>query len=251
MTLLSRRLRSIGDLLIYPRRERGTSDPVSEDEIEAWVRAAGEDYFVQSDEAFVSRARNLGISSGMILDLGSRLALIPMKILWQEEGLLGIGVYSSPIMAERGRETAVEWDLEERMFFQVGEPGQMKFKTHYFDMVVSDGILHQVARPAEMLSEINRVTKPGGAILLRELARPGRFGSSRHFLEHAAHYESAIRHRFENSLRRGFTLGELEGMVERSGLSNAVVHRDGIHLLVERRGADDPSSWVTEREKYF
>lgn len=251
MTVLSRCLRSISDLLIYPRRARGASDPVSEDEVDAWVRVAGEDYFVQSDEAFVSRARNLGVSSGMILDLGSRLALIPMKILWQEEGLLGIGVYSSPIMAERGRETALEWDLEERMFFQVGEPGQMKFKTHYFDMVVSDGALHQVPQPAEILREINRVTKPGGAILLRALARPARFGSSRHLLEHAAHYESVIRHRFENSVRGGFTLGELEGMVERSGLSNTQVLRDGIHLLVERRGADDPGSWVTEREKYY
>jgi SAM-dependent methyltransferase len=240
----------LADRLIYPHRSRTEIDPVSEDEVEAWVRVAGEDHFVRSDDAFVARARNLGVTSGMVLDLGSRLALIPMKILWEEEGLLAIGVYGSPVMAERGRETAQEWNLDQRMFFQVGEPGQMKFKTHYFDMVVSDGLLHQVAEPEHLLREIDRVTKPGGAILLRELARPARFGFSRHIEEHAAHYEGVLRHRFEQAARSGFTPGELTGMVERAGPTGALVIREGIHVLVEREGSDDPDSWLKEREKY-
>ena len=229
-----------------PIEETGIGD----EEIEAWVAAAGEDYFVNLDQSFVDRARGLGVDSGMVLDLGSRLGLAPMKILWAEEGLLCMGVYRSLPMAERARETAEEWDLGERMFFQVGEPGQIKFKTGYFDMVVSDGALHYSQDPVLVLREIGRVTKPSGAILIRNLLRPNRFQLYRHVSEHGPHYRGKLEGQFARAVLAGFTPGEMAALVDRAGIERARVVVDGIHVILERRGVNDPSSWVSEREKY-
>ena len=46
------------------------------------------------------------------------------------------------------------------MFFQVDDLHQIKFKEHYFDLVVSDSALHRFENPSDVLNEINRVTKP-------------------------------------------------------------------------------------------
>lgn len=244
-------LRRAADRLVHPRRSIRPRSVVSEAEVEAWVETADEAYFLRLDEAFVSRACSLGVSSGMLLDVGSRLALIPMKILWHEEGLLSIGVYDSEIMAERGRATAADWGLTDRMFFQVGQPGQMRFKTHYFDMVVSDGGLHRAEDPLHLLKELGRIVKPGGAMLLRELARPARFQLGRRLRgEHASPHRGPLRQRFEEAVRAGFTPQELADLAERAGLTRAHVVREGIHVLLERKGSDDPDSWVTQREKY-
>ena len=236
--------------LLYPARVPDPEDELDAEELELWVEAADRDYFAGLDSEFVERARGLGVSGGMILDLGSRLGLAPMKILWEEENFLAIGVYRTLEMAESARQTAEAWNLGERMFFQVGEPGQMRFKTAYFDLVVSDGALHRFEDPPAVLDEIGRVAKPSGAILVRDLRRPGRLRMSRHMAAHRARYPEGLRDRFEAGVRAGFTPDEMVALVEASGLERARVLADETHVLVERRGADDPGSWVAERERY-
>ena len=80
----------------------------------------------------MQRALGLGVDSGVVFDLGSQLGLVPLKILWHNEGLFGISLHTSGKPAERARETADAWELGERMFFQIGKPQQMKFKSNYF-----------------------------------------------------------------------------------------------------------------------
>ena len=69
--------------LIYSERQTTPVPDPNEDEIEAWVGAAGLDYFSSLDEDFVNRALDLGVASGMVLDLNSRLGLVTMKMLWK------------------------------------------------------------------------------------------------------------------------------------------------------------------------
>ena len=250
MTAVPFAIASLLARLVYPARVPVGETQVGEEEVEAWVEAAGDDYFVAMDQSFVDRARGLGVDSGMVLDLGSRLGLVPMKILWEEEGLLCMGVYRSLAIAERARETAQEWNLGERMFFQVGEPGQIKFKTDYFDMVVSDGALHHFEDPIGVLREIDRVTKPSGAILIRNLLRPNRLRLTPHITEHGSHYRGKLEGHFATAVRAGFTIAEMGALVTRAGIDRVRVVGDDVHVILERRGANDPSSWVSEREKY-
>ena len=133
--------------LIHPARVLPGQADIGDEEVEAWVDAAALEYFSEQDQEFVGRALGLGVDSGMVLDVGSPLGLIPLKILWQKDDLFGIGLQRLGKIAERARETADAWELGERMFFQVGDPHQMKFKSDYFDLMVSDAALHRFENP--------------------------------------------------------------------------------------------------------
>ena len=78
----------------------------------------------------------------------------------------------------------------------------------YFDenMVVCDRSLHRFDNPVAILREINRITKPSGAILIRVLARPNRLSIEDYIRKHALDYPESLRGRFEAEVRAGFTV---------------------------------------------
>jgi len=245
---------SIGSMLarlLYSPRVPVSEGDLTDEELTAWMEATDDAYCKAQDHAFVERARGLGVDGGMVLDVGSRFGLVAMKLLWDEEDFLCMGVYRTLQMAEHAREIAEDWSLGERMFFQVGDPTQMKFKTAYFDMVVSDGALHDFPNPLATLREIHRVTKPTGSILVRELRRPNRFSMSRHVARYGANYRERLRNRFEAGVRAGFTPIEFGAFAETIGIQRARIVAEEAHVILERPGANDPASWVREREKYL
>ena len=56
--------------------------------------------------------------------------------------------------------------------------------------------------------------------------------------------------RSKASVRAGFTRREIDDLVGAAEL-RARVSSDRTHVFIERRGSNDPSSWIAEREKYF
>lgn len=241
---------SVLSRVLYPPRKTDGPGKPSTEEIDAWVETADTEAAQRTDETFVSRALELGVSSGMVLDLDSRLGLVAMKILWRREDLLAIGVYRSLEVAERARETAAAWGLGERMFFQVGEAADLRFKTGYFDLIVSDGALEAASDPRKLLEEIGRVIKPSGAILLSQMARPSRLRMRGAIVQELGACPEALRPRREASVRSGFTRSELRSLASTTGLGRVRVVGEGRRLFLERSGEDDPASWVSEREKY-
>src|SRR2546426_1284128 len=174
MSILSR-------LTHWPRVE--SSELETPEQVDAFIDSRALEYSTRLEDDFVQRAVSLGVDGGMILDVGTRVGLIALKILWQNENFYAIGVDSSALMIDRARETATAWDLGERAFFQVGDARRMRLKSAYFDIVVSDGVFHRFADPVSVLSEIGRVIKPSGALLIRDYRRPNRFRMSRRIEE--------------------------------------------------------------------
>ena len=186
-----------------------------------------------------------------MLDVGTRVGLIPLKILWQNENFFSIGVDPSSAIVDRARETATAWNLGERAFFQVGDARHLRLKTGYFDIVVSDGVFHTFADPVPALSEIGRVLKPKGAMLIRDFRRPNRFRMSQRIEELVRHFGNRMRNQIEAAVGAAYTLDELREIVQASGIGGAnVVELDEYHIGIERRGETDPNSWVSAREQY-
>jgi ubiquinone/menaquinone biosynthesis C-methylase UbiE len=222
------------------------------DQIDAFIDSRALEYPTKIEDDFVQRALGLGVETGMILDVGTRVGLILLKMLWHNENFYGIGMDQSGSLAERARETAQAWDLGERAFFQVGDARKMRLKTAYFDLVISDSTLHVFDDPVSVLREIHRVLKPKGGLLIRELRRPSRFQMKRKVEQYSALYGSAMRTHAATALRAGFTRSELEGLVQASGLERVrVSEADEYHLLIERTGESDPNSWIKAREQYM
>jgi ubiquinone/menaquinone biosynthesis C-methylase UbiE len=242
---------SLFSRLIHPRRVE-SSEFSSADLVDAFIDSRTLEYAARLEDAFVQRALNLGVEGGMILDVGTRVGLIALKILWQNDNFYAIGMDRSSAMVERARETAVAWGLGERGFFQVGDVRRMRFKSAYFDLMISDATLHCFDDPLSVLSEVRRVLKPTGALLIRDVARPKRFDMSKRIKEDSSHYGSRMRQHVETSLRSAYTRREIERMVRISGLERAnVIAFDSNHIAIERRGETDPNSWIKAREQYL
>ena len=243
----------IGDLVsrwIHPARVIPKRDDSTED-IDAFIDSRALEYATKSDDAFVERALKLGVGSGMVLDVGTRAGLIVLKILWQNENFFSIGVDSSTAMIDRARETAAAWGLGERAFFQVGDARRMRLKTDYFDLVVSDGVFHRFPDPVSVLSEIGRVLKPKGGLLIRDFRRPNRFKMARDIVGQTQSYGNRMRPQIEEALRAAYTPAELRQMLKASQIEGArVVELDEHHVAIEREGMTDPNSWVSVREQY-
>src|SRR5258707_1195578 len=125
----------------------------------------------------------------------------------------------------------------------------MRFKTAYFDLVISDSSLHAFDDPRSVLAEIHRVLKPKGALLIRDFERPSRFDMRRKIAQQSARYGSRMRQHIETAMRAAFTRLEIEDMVRASGLERVRISTtDDHHLMIERTGESDPNSWIRARE---
>jgi ubiquinone/menaquinone biosynthesis C-methylase UbiE len=234
----------------HPRQE--SPELESDEAIDAFIDSRALEYPTQIEEEFVRHALSLGVDGGMILDVGTRVGLIVLKVLWQNENFYAIGMDKSRALIERARETATAWGLGERAFFQVGDARKMRLKTGYFDLVISDSTLHVFDDPLSVLCEINRVLKPRGALLIRDLQRPSRFQLQRKIDVHSTLYGSRMRPHVETSLRAAFTKSEFEALVRASGLERVRISQpDASHFLLERSGESDPNSWIRAREQYL
>jgi ubiquinone/menaquinone biosynthesis C-methylase UbiE len=221
------------------------------EQIDAFIDSRALEFPTKIEDEFVQRALGLGVEGGMILDVGTRVGLIPLKILWQNESFYAIGMDRSSTMIDRARETASAWKLDERAFFQVGDARKMRLKTGYFDLVISDSTLHVFNDPQSVLKEINRVLKPKGGLLIRDLRRPSRFQMGRTIDAHAARYGQQMRQHIETAFRAAFTRSEIESLVQSSGLDRVQLVEDDLHYVIERTGESDPNSWIKAREQYL
>lgn len=243
MTILSR--------LTHPSRVQ-SAELENPEEIDAFIDSRALEYSTRLEDEFVQRALGLGVDGGMVLDAGTRVGLIPLKILWQNDNFYAIGIDSSGVMIERARETATAWGLGDRAFFQVGDARRMRFKPSYFDLVISDSTMHCFDDPVSVLTEIRRVLKPKGALLVRDLERPSRMKMEKQIEQESAIYGGRMRQQVERSLRAAYTREEIASFLRASGLERArMIVMGERHWAIERTGESDPNSWIKTREQYL
>jgi len=236
--------------LCYPSRADSPYQDSSED-ITAFIESRTLPYPSQLEDDFASHALKLGVESGMVLDVGTRVGLAALKLLWQNENFYSIGIDSSGPMIEQARATAQAWELGERAVFQVGDARKMRFKTAYFDLVISDSTMHRFDDAGAVFREIQRVLKPKGALLIRDFRRPNRFRMAKHIREHSARFGNAMHRQIETAIRAAYTEAELMRIVHDAQLQGIhMVETDPNYITIERRGETDPGSWIIAREQY-
>src|SRR5215510_13836864 len=99
--------------LVYPSRLPCPAD-LSPEDVSAFIDSRAREYPSKAEDDFATRALALGIDGGIVLDVGTRVGLIALKIVWQNENLVAMGLDTSGPMIERARETASAWELNER-----------------------------------------------------------------------------------------------------------------------------------------
>ena len=236
--------------LLYPSRLPCPAE-VSSQDVSAFIESRAREYSSRLEDDFTNRALGLGVEGGILLDVGTHVGLIALKIVWNNESLVAMGLDSCGQMVERARETAMAWNLSERSVFQVGDARRMGFKSSYFDLVVSDCSLHRFDDAAEVLREIGRVLKPKGALLIRDYRRPSRLKMVGKIRQHTEHLGDSMRNQLETAFQAAYTPDEIQQAIRESGLTGAHLNdSDPDYFCIERRGETDPASWVTSRDQY-
>jgi ubiquinone/menaquinone biosynthesis C-methylase UbiE len=110
-------------------------------------------------------------SSGRLLDIGTGPArlLIPLHSLAQQLQLVGVDI--SEAMVAQGVKNIAAAGLSDVIEVRQGGANHLPFEDNSFDIIISSASLHHWKQPQECLSEIHRVLKPGGIVLLYDLIK--------------------------------------------------------------------------------
>ena len=223
--------------------ERKPEPEVMGDEVEvsAYASAAGQKHLYALDNTFVNQALSLGSPEGMLtgrlLDVGCGPGNIALKIAQRCPRLAIVGVDRSANMLKAARRVATELGLGNRVHFLRGNAGQIPFPGGMFDTVLSNSVLHHLTNPLQAFEEMQRVARPRGAVLVRDLLRPSRLAFPWHVRWHGRHYSGVMKKLFEDSVRAAYTPDELADLLSRSGMSKAHIFiHEGTHMGFVYRG---------------
>jgi ubiquinone/menaquinone biosynthesis C-methylase UbiE len=202
--------------------------------------------FTGVNGAFAQRSLELGPPSGLMLDCGTATARIPILILQQNINFQITGIDLSGNMLKIGEANIVDADLRGAISLHCIDAKELPFPNNHFDMVISNSLLHHLSIPISFLKEANRVIKPNGGILIRDLIRPkDRKGVDLLVDRHTGDSSDRQRKLFQESLLSSFTLKEVEELLTLSGIHGArVVQSSDRHWSIERK-------WYKEMKKDF
>ncbi len=212
------------------------------EEVEAYASATAQAWLDKIDDSFVEHAARLvkGRNRGRALDIGTGPGQIALKLALRLSLWKVIGVDRSQKMIDEAIAKLVATPpATGRLEFHVADGNRLDFPNATFDLVICNSVLHHFAEPRNLLAEIARVTKPRGAILLRDLRRPSRLEYPFHVRWHGRHYDGAMGKLYRDSVRAAYTVPELQRLLDASPLRGARVFRHGsTHIGLER-----PYNW--------
>jgi ubiquinone/menaquinone biosynthesis C-methylase UbiE len=101
------------------------------------------------------------LDDGIILDIGTGPGYLPIEIVKASSSIKIVGVDLSRKLIQIAQSNALKAGLGDRLTFQAGNAGQLRFDNSSFDMVITTGMLHSLKDPVKVLQEIYRVLKAG------------------------------------------------------------------------------------------
>ncbi len=208
-------------------------------EVEAYSSAAGQAHLNAIDDTLVEHALRLlkGRERGRALDIGTGPGQIVIKLARRLTQWKFVGVDRSQGMIAQAQTNLASAGsgLAQRVEFKVADGNRLPFPDSSFDLVLCNSVLHHLAEPEKLLSEIARLVNSGGAILLRDLRRPGRFAYPLHVRWHGRHYSGVMYQLYCDSVRSAYTAPELKLLLNSAALPRTrVFQHHSTHIGLER-----------------
>jgi ubiquinone/menaquinone biosynthesis C-methylase UbiE len=208
-------------------------------EVEAYASAAAQAHLEAIDNTLIDHAERLvrGCPQGRALDIGTGPGQIVIKLARRLPGWMLRGVDRSPgmIAEARAKLASAGQELSRRVQFEMADGNRLPFADQSFELVMCNSVLHHLARPVQLLSEMARLATPQGAILLRDLRRPGRLAYPVHVRWHGRAYSGEMLRLYRASVRAAYTAREMRELLGSSGILGArVFEHHSTHIGIER-----------------
>ena len=203
------------------------SSPVHERE-----EASEYDDMVQRHQRLLNRPFVHLISKAMrgrknitVLDVGTGPGWIPIELARQHPTWTIHALDASADMLERGRMHAERAGVAERIHFHKGDALDLPFEPGRFDLAVSHFMLHHLAEPEKLFNAMQRVCKPNGQVMIKDLRRQAAWKSAllMGFSKHVLRYSGEQLRMYRESLDAALTIDEVKVALRRSNLSEARV----------------------------
>jgi ubiquinone/menaquinone biosynthesis C-methylase UbiE len=178
------------------------------------------------NRVFVADFRAFWDGRGLVLDVGTGTAQIPIELCREVPEVRVLAVDLAEHMLRVGRENVERAGLADRIRLECRDAKQLPFAPGSFAAVMSNSIVHHIPEPAAVLAEMVRMAASGGTLFVRDLLRPDDDGEVRRLV--AAYAGDANAHQqqmFGDSLRAALTLGEVRGLVSALGFDPAGVRQ--------------------------
>lgn len=105
---------------------------------------------------------------GEVLDVACGKG-VSLEYFVKEFGVHGSGVDVDPTMIEQAEARSRDEGIADRLQFQTGRSDALPYRDEIFDVTVGEIGLSNHCEPAAAISELVRVTKPGGVVVLVQL----------------------------------------------------------------------------------
>ncbi|HEY7675837.1 MAG TPA: class I SAM-dependent methyltransferase [Candidatus Methylomirabilis sp.] len=168
--------------------------------------------FAEVNQAFVDRFRATfpDFAAGRVVDLGCGPADIPIRLARSLPGAAITAVDASAPMLDLARRAVAAAALAGRVLLVEGRLPGLPLPAGGFDAVISNSLVHQLPDPAPFWQEARRLGRPGAAILVVDLSRPGSPAAARAIVEtYSADEDPVLKRDFFNSLCAAFTPDEV------------------------------------------
>jgi len=192
--------------------------------------------FTQVNQEFTELAIELGPETGLILDVGTGTARIPILITQKQPQWQITGIDLSANMLFIGNQNVEQAGLEQQIKLEQIDSKQLPYPDATFDMVISNSIVHHLTNPLLFFQEIQRLLKPQGGIFLRDLTRPSSETELNSLVEQYARDCNEHQQKlFRDSLNAAYTLDEIINFIESVGLENMRIYQSSDrHWTAER-----------------
>jgi ubiquinone/menaquinone biosynthesis C-methylase UbiE len=195
--------------------------------------------FTEVNNAFAQAAIAISspLTQGLILDAGTGTARIPIAIAQQRPQWQIIGIDLAKSMLELGKHNIEQAGLQAQIQLECIDAKLMPYPDAYFDMVISNSIVHHLSDPIAFFRELQRVLKPNGSIFLRDLSRPNNLENLNALVDSiGVEYDEEQKRLFCDSLHAAFTVAEIQAIATAAGITDANIYQSSDrHWTMERR----------------
>jgi ubiquinone/menaquinone biosynthesis C-methylase UbiE len=169
-------------------------------------------------------------SPGRVLDVGTGTALIPIELCGRSPGANVDAIDLAAHMLEVAKRNVARAGLAGRVRLALQDAKKAGWPEGAFDTVMSNSIVHHIPDPRDVLGEMWRLTRAGGVLFVRDLARPDSDGGVRGLVATYAAVPANLappvramherqRDLFEASLRAALTVDDVQAMVAPLGIA--------------------------------
>lgn len=192
--------------------------------------------FTEVNAAFAQSAATLGPVFGNVLDAGTGTARIPIALSQIRPAWKLTCIDLSANMLKVGAQNVEKAGARSQISLELVDAKAMPYPDNYFDMVISNSIIHHLPDPLPFLQEVKRVLKPQGGIFLRDLLRPEKAEIRDNLVNlYAGDCNAHQKQLFSDSLQAAFTLDEVEEMIQNAGLDGLRIYESSDrHWTAER-----------------